>query len=350
MAKRLQDSMETTIDNSIPCKASMLLMNAALHRGLIKASNVLCRWDCYPPDFGSDYVYIPESDSLRGATLQAKTEYLDGLRSFGESVAEWAMRHNDIPVCLVIPDFGSTSRVNPSCSLVSNPLTTDHVAKLISDATADASNVYVVCKEYSDMDLYLERFYSSDDHWNGFGAIDAYNAIPSELGLDPLNDIEVNGELGDYVFCGQNSRSALMLIDSPAHEPVLETGHLEVQNGAEDALLLASGPLGAESDYERFAFYSCWYGKEASNVITNVSKANGKEILQISDSFGQSMRWVLAQNAHTVSTSMDLHSGVKEGTRLSEKIDTTRADLVIFTGTFYDYYSFMEKRPDFFDE
>lgn len=350
MAKRLQDSVEAEIDGSIPYKASMLLMNAALHRELIKASNALCQWDCYPPDFGSDYVYIPESDSLRGAALHAKAEYLEGLRSFGESVAEWAMRHDDIAVCIIVPDFGSTSRVNPSCPLVSDPLTTDHVARIIADAAVDAPNVYVASKEYSDMDLYLERFYSSDDHWNGFGAIDAYNAIPSELGLDRLVDIEANGDLRDYVFCGQNSRSALMLIDSPAHEPVLETRHLDVQNGAEDALLLTSGPLGIESDYERFAFYSCWYGKEASNVITNASKVGGKEILQISDSFGQSMRWVLAQDAHTVSTSMDLHSGVKEGTRLSEKIDATGADTVIFTALFTDYYTFMEKRPDFFDE
>lgn len=310
----LQGALEDAVGNYIPFKAEVLLANAALQRSAIACSNELFRWDCYPTYFGSTKLYDASCDALFEMPLLdesrvvERSNLLHDLTNFGLGLTKVAEQFPDKNFYVIVADRSATSESNPAYRLVTNKVSTAECAQVLSDVVS-ATNVTIEACGYQAKDEYLKAFYRTDHHWNGFGAIDAFNTVADHAGYR-VYEPEGVIEFGGLVFNGTLSRRGLMCLNTSISEPLFDTKNLDVGEGSKkyfEYLLESDGnrriaEQGLRAEYD---FYSAWYGGDRACVIDNQDSGEGAALL-ISDSYGDAFRWVLAENYAVVSGNMDL--------------------------------------------
>ena len=337
-----QDALTTEIGNFVPAKASALLGNAALQRGAIAASDSLFGWGFYPTYYGSRVYYLPEYDALAGLPMRDTEEVRAGLRAFAEGLARFADAHLDKDFHVVIPDSWALSALFPSSRLVNDPLDAEKVEDLLRESWGGCSNVFLSIAAYDEPSQFMRDFYHTDGHWNGYGALRAYEGLSQAM--PQARSVWVDGRIEGPIFNGQSARQGLMLMDYPADEPRFDMSTLRVVSGETGWVTAGDGQMFGEYPLEaEFNFYASWYGGDSNTVIVNEDGQD--DVLLISDSFG----WVLAQSFGTVYNCVDLHSKVKGEEALEERIAQSDADTVVFVGQLSDYMSFVERCPEYFD-
>lgn len=342
----LQSALEAEIGNYIPAKASLLLGNAALQRSAIAVSDGLFGWGCYPTFYGSSILYIPEYDFLTGLPIRDTEEARARLVEFSVGLARYAIEHSDKTFYVIIPGSAQLSTPLPPAELIRNPLDFETVEEVLSSEWEDIPNLSSSFTAYDDPVNFINDFYHTDGHWNGYGALRAYENLAVEL--TQLDTVTTKELIDGPVFNGQSARQGLMVMNYPTVEPKLDTSSISVESGAsgwllsEDyRLMFKDFPLEAE-----FNFYASWYGRDGDAVILN--DVRDDNVLLISDSFGDAFRWLLAQSFHRVSNYMDLRAGSQGGVTLQERISQSGADTIIFVAQPSDYLSFLERCPNYF--
>lgn len=340
-----QSAMEDEVGNYIPFKADALLGNAALQRLAIGSSNRLFSWPCYPTYFGSTKLYSPEHNALfempmlNESRIMQRRALEDDLESFGKGLALVASQFPEKRFIVIMADRSSTSSVNPANPLVTETMMTSECVQVLYDEVAGVENVSVDAREYDDIAEYLGRYYPTDHHWNGYGAIDAFYETQGR-------DFEESGALGDgkqgsvsfapLVFNGTLSRRGLLCLNRSVTEPEFDTSDLEVDEAAAQyfsALLSEDGPAlvnqqGLRAEYN---FYSLWYGGDRACEIHNEAIETGSALL-ISDSYGDAFRWILAERYHRVIGKMDLKKAKYSVEELSEVVKASDCGDVYIVG------------------
>ncbi len=291
-------------------------------------------------------MYLPEYDFLAGLPIRDTEETRARFKEFSIGLARYAAENPDKTFYVVVP--GSAQLVTPLSlsKLIHNPLDPEAVAEILSSEWEDVPNLSLSSMSYDEPNQFINDFYHTDPHWNGYGALRTYEKLADEL--PQLDAIKVEGLVDGPVFNGQNARRGLMLMDHSVAEPRLETSSIKVESGASGWIMLEDAssafrdfPLEAE-----FNFYASWCGGDDDAIIVNNDREG--DALLISDSFGDAFRWLLAQSFHRVSNYMDLHSRNQGGVTLQERIDQSEADTVIFVAQPSDYLSFLERCPNYF--
>lgn len=342
----LQSALETEIGNCTPAKATLLLGNAALQRSAIAVSDSLFGWGCYPTFYGSSVLYLPEYDFLTSLPMRDTDETWARLREFSAGLARYAVEHPDKTFYVVVPGSAQLSTPLLSAELIRNPLGSEMVAEIFTSEWEGIPNLSSSFTTYDDPAQFVSDFYHTDGHWNGYGALRAYDNLADEL--PQLGLVNAGGPVVGPVFNGQNARHGLMLIDHPAVEPRLDTSSIGVESGVSGWILsdnypstFKDFPLEAE-----FNFYASWYGGDGDAIIVNDAREG--EVLLISDSFGDAFRWLLAQSFGMVSNYMDLRVGNQGDVALQDRIDQSGADTIVFVAQPGDYRSFLEQCPNYF--
>ena len=341
----LQSAMEDEVGNCIPFKADALLGNAALQRFAIASSNRLFSWPCYPTYFGSTKLYSPECNALFEMPMLNESRImqrraLEGdLESFGKGLALVASQFPEKRFIVVMADRSSTSTVNPANSLVTETMMTSECVQMLRNEVAGVENVSVGAKEYDDVADYLERYYPTDHHWNGYGAIDAFcETQGSDFGeSDALGDgAQGSVSFAPLVFNGTLSRRGLLCLNRSVTEPKFDASDVKVDEAAAQyfsTLLSYDGPAlvnqqGLRAEYN---FYSLWYGGDRACEIHNEAIDSGSALL-ISDSYGDAFRWVLAERYRRVVGNMDLKKAKYSIEELSNVVRESDCDDVYIVG------------------
>lgn len=228
----MQTALESEVGNNIPFLADALLHNAAVQRNAIACSNSVFNWKCYPTFYGSHYVVDPQHNALFEMPLLNERKISDrntlekGLVDFGKSLSIIAKEYPEKRFYVVIADRSSTSASNPASALVSETMFSNECAQVIATEISDNTNVSINVSTYDSVEKYLEDYYPTDHHWNGYGAIHAMprevieenTAVPSDE-IDPLS-------FGKLIFDGTSSRRGLICLNKGVAEPNFNVGEI----------------------------------------------------------------------------------------------------------------------------
>lgn len=354
-AEKFQDDLNTTVENSIPYRAVILLQNAAMQRSAIAASNALFRFEAYPTFFGSEQIYLPASDALAKIPEHAKKSKTKSTEEFVDGLIATANANPDKQFYMIVADQSDTSNANPAAFLVSQRYSTDDCVKVLERAVAEASNVRLVSIRYDQPEEYYRDFYRSDHHWNGYGALRAYNALQEVAGLSNRRDNDAETvDFPGIITNGSYARKGLMLINESAREPQLDLTGIEATGPRIPPIVEPDGPSLIHDDAmgSVFDFYSTWYGSTnvtADLTVTNSTPTTDQKALIAMDSFGDAFHWLVAQDYRDSQCVLDLKNDNEGPETLQGRIDDSGADAIYFIGNPLAYARVTSTHPQYFD-
>lgn len=353
---KLQSDLALAIENYIPFKSSALLGNAFFQRQAIAVSNALFQYEAFPTFFGSEGLYIPEVDALAKHPTAPLSQYTDGLRKTARGLSAFAQRHPDITFCLVLADPSNFSEANPAGTLVSKRLTTQECASILETELADASNVHVVPVAYDNVSDLYANYYRTDHHWNGYGAISAYDAVKEIAGLD---DVKLASEdplvFADFPCNGSYSREFLCLLNEEQIEPNIDVDmYGEHSEGA--PFIISNDPvasLKSAGEWGQFDFYAQWFGSAvmtAKRPLSNGMIEDDSRAVIIQDSYNDALHWLLAQNYSYTQSYSDIKYPRYDQATLIDRLEEVDPDIVYFVGDAGDYTWLLDVVPNYFEE
>lgn len=326
----LQNALSIKLENNAPCRSLALLSNAALQRGVIEASNFFFGYSAFPTFFGSEYCYIPKEDGLMSMPAQGSPGLSADADYFIKGLSKTAQRYPEITFYVCVADLSSYSAANPAMSLVSNPtLSSQDIANALQDSK-DAPNIQVVDVSQDNAEAYFNYYYTSDHHWSGYGALQAFRAIMGDE-RDGASKIEAVPFLRNRHMNGSMSRSGLMLLDEQDEEPQLDLRGITALSDY-DAALKSKQPkaaLNKNPQLAEFDFYHIWYGPSANTTITNNREESGSALV-IGDSYTSAIQWLIAQDYHRTTVFLDCHGSYKGTESIESRILSSSCNDVYF--------------------
>lgn len=360
----LQKAMDDKMGNLIPAKATALLTGAKIQRASIRISAGLLDMDCFPTSYGASVVYQAQQNALSAVPYKRSLALEKEMEGFGAGLADVANRFPDKTFCVVVADDSTTSAANPAHALSEDCFSTEEASRILQDSCSDADNVVFADSWYESAVEYYEHFYTTDHHWNGWGAIDAYERslrAPEEVDgdtsrhaslLEPLEDLRRQEGLGWMDIHGSYARDSLMLVNELANEPELAMSSYDVVEGGPAAVLDRNAPVvmaeaGPIAEYD---FYQTWYGQWVDSVVDNPQAVqNDREALIICDSYGTAYKWIASTGFGCVRTLYDLHINKDHAERLCDTLEKSDADVVFLVARPLSYQQVLNRVPDYFD-
>lgn len=312
----LQKAAEDTVERYVPAKRNVLLANAKMQRYAIFASSFLTGIQSDATFYKSRFYYTKKNHALSEKALSKTIANQENLRSFGKGLSKLAQLYPDKAFCVIMADDSQTSLANPVVKMASDSISTSQAVQTISDLCKYQKNIAFPDTFYDSEEIYYRYFYTTDHHWNGWGAIDAYlkaaetNAIKSKVNLgSSLKDIKQQEGLNWIRENGSYCRYGLMLLNERANEPFLDVFNVKVDGKVNFApvsskngirKLKKAGPIAS------YDFYQTWYGKKRNVEFTNDdAPISTNDALIICDSYGTAFRWVAAKDFKRVSIKYD---------------------------------------------
>lgn len=357
--KKLQAAIEDSVGNYVPSKANALLTNAALQRAIITFSDLPQSFRCYPTYFDSSVIYDPTCNALAQKPLQDTKEVQNGIREFAVGFADLVQKFPDRKFVIIVADISNTSLSNPALCLSDDTYTTVMLNAMLKKVCAGFENVSVIDCSYDNPRDYYQYFYRTDHHWNGWGALDAY-----ERSIDSLESNyaeRLRGALNDTVSLkglewlsehGYSCRDGLMLINEPVNEPEFSLSEITLEEGSPPLMLLDDGvarmkEAGPIASYD---FYQTWYGQWQDTVAVNDGAAlPGSSALVVCDSFGTAFKWIASTGFGRVETLYDLHGNRTEATPLAETLLGSDCEIVFLVACAADYQKVLDRFPGYLD-
>lgn len=354
-SEKLQDALDKALQNTTPCRAQALLLNASLQRSAIEASNVLFGYDAYPTFFNSARVYIPKVDALSTMPDNDPASSKERIENFATALNGFAAKMPDKKFCVILADAPDTTDANPSARLVSGHFSSKDAFRILSKNLTQ-SNVSTAGVFYADAKDYFENYYRTDHHWNGFGTIIVYNEAASKMALPAVYDsITPPLTFDDMTIEGSLSRKGLMFLNETACEPHLNFSYLDVSGKGPAPVAQADGvqKLLSEGLTAEYNFYSSWYGSYGMAQQSPISNPNAplqENALIIMDSYGNSLHWLIAANYESTRCFKDTKQDTNPGATLAARIEESDADTVYFIGNSYAYADLLDVHPDYFGQ
>lgn len=363
----LQASIENKLDAKTPGRYYALLGYAASQRIFIETSNSLFNFDVYPARYSNDALYLPESNSLAGMPLQCTARLTEKLSWTAEKFANLARDYPDKHFCIIVADISNTSSIQPASRLNNNLLSTNETASLFEESCKEVPNVTVFSESYSDLSSYYNNHYTTDHHWNGWGALSAYKQAISKIEIEQqaeTTSLEINDSwkkienFEEIAENGSYSRSGLMLLNEPVNEPKIPLEKIEIVsntslNGKDAALPKLIEPNKTETAKYKLAsefnFYETWYGGSINTITTNEASNTHKSAIVIGDSYSSAFRWIAATRFDRVTSLQDFRGNAQRVTHVRETLDSNSADYVFFVAATQNYFKTADKFPNYFD-
>lgn len=346
--KKTQQYMEDYIGGNIPAKSMAILNAAALQRDAISLSNIAFGYDCYPSFYDSEILYIPSHDAFMHMPMTRNETLKSDLVAFCDGLEGWMQNHSDTHVCICLADISEYSALNPALLYGQTGFCTNDAYEYLANRFASSEQIHLAYLQNDSLDDYFANYYTTDHHWNGYGASGTYNALaadphegfeaPPAINMDGL---EVNGSL---------ARSGLDLLDESVYEPFLDTSGMLVdyEDGSIPLLWQKGISLSDESLPVEFNFYHEWYGPSANCVIRNSGKDLSGPVVVVGDSYSSAFQWLVARNHSSTATYLDMHGAYEGEETLDDRLQETGADTVYFVGCLSAFGYLRQCYPNYF--
>lgn len=359
---KLQTSIEHEVESYIPIKASALLFNAEMQRQAIRLSNEVFCFDCYPTFFDSTISYLPNLNAVVQKPYESASRVEEGIRSFGSQFAGMAENFPEKRFAIVVADNAMTSAQNSVLSEMSSSITTSYVAGLLREELFDCANAVVVDVAYESGVEYYKNYYTTDHHWNGWGAANAYlTAVDalSRIGFPeeeidalkmPLSNLEPLQGLEWVSENGSNSRMGLMELDESVSEPALPLYGI-LTNAEKSGLVSDEDGVARMAEYAaeaEYNFYETWYGQYKDDLVIN-AKAPLQEssALVICDSYGDAFKWMVATGFGETRTVFDLMGRHQNTVPLAETLENDDSEIVFLVSYAYNFFDRLDRTPSY---
>lgn len=287
-----QDDIESYINDHMPLRDEILLLNAGWQRALISLSASLHGFNLYPTFFGSSYAYDSTHDALYEILQDADERAIADYENAAHAFSAFAERHPELDCYFYRVDRLSSSSNNPTNSLMNNGVNTSFLTEHFFGRLRD---IDVIDGLQESQEESLEVFFRSDHHWNGIGAYAAYVDMlaamsPDAAPVEPVECVTISHPL----FQGSCARSALYPVvngDSISDYIIDSTNYIVKVEGEDADLhwLQHTSLIGEDGEWEVDPFYnrySEWWHSDFSSIeIGNSSSASEKNLLIIRDSF-----------------------------------------------------------------
>ncbi len=338
-------------------KANALLANAAMQRISIKNSSDLGFATCYPTYYGSSIIWSPSNNALSQMPLSSTKDVANGINTFTARFSDLAERFPNKNFIVIVADNSNTSLANPVLCTVSDAYTTTMANSSFSDSCSNLDNVSIIDVSLNNPQSYYQKYYRTDHHWNGWGAVSAYlqslDATNHQKQLEaPLKNLTALSGFDWLVEHGSACRNGLMLVDEPVDEPALPLSEITLEQGTAPAalsnqgvdLMREAGPIAC------FDFYQTWYGQWIDTVAVNHSAVLPEtSALVICDSFGTAFKWVASTGYGRVTTLYDLHDSRDNVEKLSNTLNKNDADTVFLVARVTSYQKVLDRFPEYLD-
>jgi hypothetical protein len=342
-----QDSFEQFVADSVPVRDTALTVNAALQRTGIKIANIPFGYDAYPTYLGSDYSYVSSCDALvQNATKQSKKRD-KALVRFAKHLKRFAKKYPEKRFAMVIPTESKFSASNTTARYIHGSENVGRLEKRIARVLRGVENVTLVSDDYHSSEEFFKYYYRTDNHWNIYGAARTYNEVASELGIEKFY-VRNARVISNASFSGAWARLGL---DPVSEQIVVEGNDYSEMVVHENDGLTYSGTI---EDRMKKVISRCWgnysdfyvefYGVKRIDRIDGLGTGSA---LMVSDSFGGSFQYLLANSYDTVTTSWDLHGDNQGDESLSELLESSNATDVFFVANAESYRTLKERYPNF---
>ena len=294
-----QEAAEDAVGNCVPAKATALLVNGALQRTAIAASNALFHWECYPAFYGSAIVVAPSEGRLLETAEKATEKVLGTAERVRDEIGAFSERHPDERVFVYLGPDSMNVQGSPTAALISNPLTYGSMESIFEDNDGKfrwvSGNVTY--------DEFADQWSKTDHHWNIQGAFAAYERMAAALGfgdeaLEPTSLVAYD----EPAFRGTFARRGL---DADYEDRIVDYEFADFPqlsvtiDGAEasmDALVhwknYEGGTWAANAFSSRYAEY--FHTDYALIEIENEEAASDRALLIVADSYSNCMERFLA--------------------------------------------------------
>lgn len=316
---------------------NVILANAGLQRFYIQVANIPFCWECYPTYFASDKVYSKEQNAIVDMPLKrCDLDYL-GLKSFADGMIEMAIRYPDKQFVVFLPTNSYSAPQSPVIKLTSSPLTIDIAFKVFENASSTAPNNIVFLTDgnkYTSSKQYYDHYFRTDHHWNGIGAIEAFNDMSTDLGKEPYHDYNIITSVNRYL--GSHSRIALQLTDEPILDPDIDYSAVIISQDENESDGLDGNDhssFSTASINKYFDFHGAYYTSGSKYT----GPADGTALL-VSDSFGDAIARPIANRYSTLYRNNLLHGHSTQGSMIN-LIESYNPDSIITIATLSDYES-----------
>lgn len=350
----LQASFDSAIGNHIPMKAEALLTSASIQRTFIGGSNSLFRMECYPSYYGSNEVYIPSVNALANWPRLDMDNVLASVKDFSMLMLSFAETHPDKRFHIIFADISSSSNLNPACAYLKVQVCAADCYAAAKEIMSGVNNVDVTFRQYSDLRAYYRDYYTTDHHWNGFGALAAYNQMIENEPSEQLTDGPYPSESFPSLYInGSTARGGLMMLNEVPNEPDMALWSYPMTASISPPLLKQRGGVRMISylPESEFNFYHAWYGPSSSVVIQNNSKeAQGRKALVLGDSYTSAMQWLIARSHESTYTFLDLHGGYSGSESLEDRIAESGADDIYFVACAGGFNNLFNCYPRYFEQ
>lgn len=363
----LQKNIEASVNEAVPGRYYALLSYSASQRSFIELSNAFFKYEAFPARYSAENSYIPENNALSGMPLHYSSQETRELFWVSDKIADLAKAYPEKHFCIIVADTSNTSSIQPSFRLMTEKISTADIASLLGKSCSGITNVTISANTYSDLGSYYDDFYTTDHHWNGWGALSAYNqavrSIESEQQTEiPSLEIDEDWEKIEgfewLVENGSYSRTALMLLNEPVNEPKIPLDGVTVisntsQDGKDTQLPKLINPNGIDTmKYNlasEFSFYETWYGGGTNTVIVNQNSDSNKSALVIGDSYASAFKWIAATKFAQITSLPNFRGDTQQVTPIREILDSTNSDYIFLVASPQNYVKTAEKFPNYFD-
>lgn len=341
-----QDKAEKCLADLVPMRDVALLANAAWQRGCIAVANTPFGFEAYPSRFESGNVVVPSLGKVLVRASSASEKSAKVAKQVAISVNKAAEGNPHIRFVFDLLTDTWTSDVNPSHSLISNPL--DHEWATKNLLSRLGSQVMIVDEGIKDEDELISQWFNSEHHWKMPRMVASYNKIGALLGWIQVkyeNDVEVDGEWkGSTARGGLDLDYADTLRDLPTDFSSLaySVDGKPVDRGNRDRFM-----RGEEVKLAYFNAYHSYFGYNVSEgVWENHAEGAMGTCLFVAQSYGVPMEPYIASNyKKTVCVDPVNKAAAKT---LSELINEYKPDDVVIQFGYAQLQKLAYNSPEFF--
>lgn len=326
----LQKAIEEKIEEYVPCRASSIIVSAALQRSSIAASNLVVGWECYPTFYGSDKVYAPQYDAVAYIPLSPSEEQDDEWKEFAKSVGNAAAEYPDKNFVIYLVQGYEDPSYNPAFGLVSDPADPGRAYGIMADELQGISNVNVLTKTYESGESYYESFFTTDHHWNIVGALEAYEQLSDVLDVSK-NEFGGLEPILNYEYTGATARWGRDLVEEHVFDVEDDFSYLTVElpNGYQASCANHDSFWNYPVIGKRFKFYDSYYDNISCPCLIFGGDGD-QDCLLVSNSYGAALQRPLASSYRNLYTSRRLHPNSAETETLSEQLERTNVQDIVF--------------------
>ena len=211
---KFQKDFEKFASSRIPRHDDWLLAKGEIQFKTIEVSNLIFNYNVIPTFFGSSYSYDRKHDSVVQQSVKKEEKLKKAYNKIAKNINGFAKMNTNLKITQCTPDRISCSSANPTRKLISNSFNNDFKEKQFSKKLRE--EISHVDLSYKKISEYYDDYYKTDHHWNGIGAMKAYEEIMNQVyPNNPRFEKPQETVFDEPLFWGTYSRSGIRRANVP---------------------------------------------------------------------------------------------------------------------------------------